>query len=100
MAKRTVFDDIARLKLKHGRDRSLARSFPDLSCKPGAPSLSDGFAPITDNRAKTLADRFRNEEKRVADEIAAKASRIRPHYNKGAYQYATDDVSPIGIYRK
>jgi hypothetical protein len=38
---------IEALRAKHGHNRSLCRSFPDLSCKAGAPSLGTGFAPIT-----------------------------------------------------
>lgn len=100
MPKRTVYDDIARLRAKHGHDRSTVRAFPDLSCKPGAPSLSDGFDKITDNRARTLADRFRNEQQRTMHDIENKAARVRMHYSKGNYQYATDGDSAVGIHRK
>lgn len=34
------------LRQKHGKDRSRARSFPDLSTNPGPPSLGSGFARI------------------------------------------------------
>jgi hypothetical protein len=34
------------LRAKHGKDRSRARAFPDLSTPPGPPSLGTGFAPI------------------------------------------------------
>jgi hypothetical protein len=33
--------EIARLKAKHGRDRSLARSFPDLSIEPRTAPMSN-----------------------------------------------------------
>ena len=38
--------ELERLEAKHGRDRSLARGFPELSVKRTHPSLSDGFAPV------------------------------------------------------
>ena len=42
--------ELARLRLRHGRDRSLARSFPTPAQAPRYPSLGTGFAPISGKR--------------------------------------------------
>ena len=39
--------EIARLKAKHGRDRSKARSFPNLTVEHNVAPLSNRFAPPT-----------------------------------------------------
>ena len=98
--KRDVYKELAALQAKHGSDRRLIRSFPDLSVAAGAPSLSDGFAPVIDNRAKTLRDRFKHEPKASMDAIETKASRIRITVSKSAYQYATESDNPASAHRK
>jgi hypothetical protein len=39
-------EELDRLRARHGRDRSLVRSFPDLSVRRTHPSNSDGFDRI------------------------------------------------------
>jgi hypothetical protein len=38
-------EELNRLRAKHGKDRSLARSFPDLSVEQRTASTSDRFGP-------------------------------------------------------
>lgn len=42
--------NLSRLRAKHGSDRSLIRTFPDLTIPPGYSSLGDGFAPCHGKR--------------------------------------------------
>jgi hypothetical protein len=100
MARRNIYDQVAALRKKHKGDRSLVRGFPDLSVRRTAPSLSDGFAKITDNRARSITDKFRHEDQATRAAIQAKADQVRPTYSKGPYQLATESDSAVGIYRK
>jgi hypothetical protein len=64
--------EIAVLQLKHGKDRSLARSFPDLSVlSPTGRSLSNGFAPVVQNLKPSMS---------ASDQL------IVSHLHKSAYQ--------------
>jgi hypothetical protein len=60
------------LKLKHGKDRSRARAFPDLSGpSPTGRSLSNGFAPVVQTIKPPLSH---------SDQL------IVSHLHKSAYQ--------------
>lgn len=60
----------------------------------GLAPTSDRIVHVPSRRAVTDEMQLQKEPKFVADEIRAKASRVGPHYNKGAYQYLTPGTSP------
>lgn len=103
-----VYADIAALKAKHKKAKlkKLKVPFPNLTCRDEKHALSNNIelkgGYRKDLRTEHRWKRDRQESAATVKEIDNKAKRIRPHFNKGGYQYATDgdNMGEIRVYRK
>jgi hypothetical protein len=64
------------------------------SLDPSSVANSASTTSVMDPRALAA------EPKAIRDEIIAKSKRVAIAYNKGAYQYITDDTDPVSIGKK